>query len=376
MGVFMGAGWAVWRSVAPDCGTCKPEHGTIMNARERLLTAAHGGMPDRVPVAPYMGNHAARVAGIRIGDYCRSGELMAKAQFHAWQIYGQDAVVAQSDNYYIAEGFGVEVEHHEDSTPTLKTPAIRSLQEIERLRVPEPTTDGRMPVYLDAIRRLAAVTRGAVAVRAPGTGPFSLAGHLMGAECFLLELALADRKPGGPAEQALRHLLDLTTEALIRFAKACLEAGADVVQAGDSLASIEMISPGMYRKWAWPAERAFFRAIRPIADGRGAACLLHICGDMTPVLEDMAASGAHILELDHKVGLREARQRLGPGICLMGNLDPVECLWRGSAADAGDAARKAMADAGQRAFILGSGCEVPVAAPPENLHAMIAAAQS
>ena len=229
-----------------------------MTSRKRLLHAAHGGTPDRVPVAPYMGNHGARVAGVRIGAYCQSGQLMADAQFRAWQLYGQDAVVAQSDNYYIAEGFGVEVEHHEDNTPTLKNPVVHTLEDVERLRLPNPATDGRMPVYLDAIRRLASMTGGRVACAHPGTGPFSLAGHLMGAESFLLELAMADRHPGGPAEQALRRLLELTTQALVRFATACLEAGADLVQAGDSLASLDMISPAMYRKWAWPMERIFF----------------------------------------------------------------------------------------------------------------------
>ena len=54
--------------------------------------------------------------------------------------------------------------------------------------------------------------------------------------------------------------------------------------------------------------------------------LLHICGNMTAVLESMAASGAHILELDAKVDMAEARRRLGRGVCLMGNLDPVEML--------------------------------------------------
>lgn len=347
-----------------------------MTSRERLRSAVRGGQPDVVPVAPYLGNHGARVAGVPVGAYGRSGRLMADAQYRAWQVYGQDAVVAQSDNYYLAEGFGVEVTHHEDSTPTLKSPSVRELAEIAKLRVPNPATDGRMPVYLDAIRRLAAMTRGDVAVRAPGTGPFSLAGHLMGVESFLLHLALADRDPGGLVERALRRLLELTTEALIRFAAACLEAGADLVQAGDSLASLDMISPAMYRKWAWPAERMFFETINPPAKECGAATLLHICGNMTPVLSDMAATGAQILELDHKVSLREARERLGPGICLMGNLDPVECLWRGTPVEVTTAAREALAAAGAPgAFILGSGCEVPVAAPQENLHAMIAAAR-
>ena len=347
-----------------------------MTSLERVRSAARRQPVDRVPVAPYMGNHGARVAGVPIGTYCRSGRVMAEAQFKAWQFYGQDAVVAQSDNYYIAEGFGVEVEHYEDSTPSLKIPVVRELADIERLRVPDPLKDGRMPVYLEAVRRLAEMTGGEVAVRAPGTGPFSLAGHLIGTENFLLELAMADREPGGGGELSLRRLLELTTEALVAFATACIEAGAHLVQAGDSLASLDMISPATYRKWAWPAERRFFATINPLAESHGAATLLHICGNMTAALESMADTGAHILELDHKVSLRTAKERVGDRVCLMGNLDPVELLWRGKPEAVGLAARQAIADAGSGGgFILGSGCEVPVAAPQENLRVMIETAQ-
>jgi uroporphyrinogen decarboxylase len=347
-----------------------------MTSVERVRCAAQQQPVDRVPVAPYLGNHGARVAGVPIGQYCRSGRVMAEAQFQAWRVYGQDAVVAQSDNYYIAEGFGVEVEHYEDSTPTFRAPAVRNLADIGRLRLPDPRADGRMPVYLEAIRRLAEMTRGEVAVRAPGTGPFSLASHLMGTENFLIELAMADREPGGQGEQALKRLMELTTDALIAFATASLEAGSHLVQAGDSLASLDMISPATYRKWAWPAERRFFTTLNPLAECRGAATLLHICGNMTSVLESMADTGAHILELDHKVSLKSAKARVGDRVCLMGNLDPVELLWRGTPESVERAAEQAIADAGARGgFILGSGCEVPMAAPTENIKAMIQAAR-
>ena len=153
----------------------------------------------------------------------------------------------------------------------------------------------------------------------------------------------------------------MTTEALVAFATACIEAGAHLVQAGDSLASLDMISPATYRKWAWPAERRFFATINPLAESHGAATLLHICGNMSAVLESMADTGAHILELDHKVSLGTAKERVGDRVCLMGNLDPVELLWRGKPEAVGLAARQAIADAGSGGgFILGSGCEVPV----------------
>jgi MtaA/CmuA family methyltransferase len=198
----------------------------------------------------------------------------------------------------------------------------------------------------------------------------------LGTEQFLVELASADRQPGSPEERALQRLMELTTDALIGFAKACLEAGAHLVQAGDSLASLDMISPAMYRKWAWPAERRFFAAVNPVAEGCGAATLLHICGNMTPVLESMADTGAHILELDFKVDLAVAKQRVGRRVCLMGNLDPVEVLWRGTPALVQRTAQEAMAAAGQDGgFILGSGCEVPVHAPRENLVALMEAAR-
>ena len=348
-----------------------------MTSLERIRHAVRLKEPDTVPVAPYLGNHGARVAGVPIGQYCRSGRRMAEAQYRAWELYGQDAVVAQSDNYYIAEGFGVEVEHHTDSTPTLKRPAVDTLEAIPRLRVPNPQTDGRMPVCLEAIQLLAERTRGEVAVRAPGTGPFSLASHVLGTERFLLELALASRDPDGPAARALRDLMAVTTQALIAFARACLEAGAHMVQAGDSLASLDMISPRLYAEWAFPAELQFFRDLNPLAERRGAMTLLHICGNMTRVLEQMADTGAHILELDSKVNLAEAKARVGSRVCLMGNLNPVTVLWQGSPADVERAAQEAVDKAGGGGgFILGSGCDVPPGAPEVNLKAMIAAARS
>jgi uroporphyrinogen decarboxylase len=347
-----------------------------MSSAQRIEKAVIRQQPDCVPVAPYMGNFGARLAGIPIDAYCRSAKLMADAQYRAWQLCGQDVLVAQSDNYYIAEGFGLEVDHHPNGTPTPRRPLIEKLTDILYLTVPDPRADGRMPVYLEAIERLAEMVEGEAIIRAPGTGPLSLAGHLLGTQNFLTRLGLLEIEPDQDTEKALVDLLQLTTEALIRFALACLDARARIVQAGDSLASSDMISPTMYRKWAFPFERQFFSAIKTrCAEGNGFP-LLHICGDNSRILRDMADTGAMIVEIDSKVKLDLAKHEIGDRVCLMGNLDPTTVLLQGTTALVETAARQAISDAGGGGgFILGSGCEVPPDAPLENLKTMVRVAR-
>lgn len=346
-----------------------------MNAYERVMAAAKGRLPDCVPAGPYMGNHGAKVGGANISEYCRDGRIMAEAQLRAWEVYGQDMLVPQSDNYYIAQGFGVKLRFPDDSTPVVVAPAVHSLEEVYRLKVPDPTTDGRMPVYLEAIRRIRERVGYDAAIRSAGTGPFSLAGHIMGTEEFLMNLQLATQDPDGEEAQAMRHLMGLTSDALIAFLKAIISAGGDVVTNGDSLASIDMISPKMYREWAWPYERKVFHALKAYDAGREFASLLHICGNMTPVLEDMASTGADLVEIDYKVSLRTAKEKVGGQVCLIGNLDPSSILLYGTPEKVAEESQKCIDAAGQGGrFILGSGCEVAPFTPQENLKAMIATA--
>ncbi len=348
-----------------------------LTSLERIICAARLRVPDVVPVAPYVGNHGAKIGGALLGEYCSNGKRMAEAQYRAWEIYGQDAVVAQSDNYYIAEGFGTVVEFFKDSTPALKKPAIDDILEVYRLKVPDPYADGRMPVYLEATEILSGkLKREGICVRGTGTGPFSLASHLMGTENFLVQLATAEADEDAERLDAFRLLMDLTSDALISFARALLSAGANLVQNGDSLASINMISPAMYKKWAFPYEKKYFDAINPECLKYNAASILHICGNMTPVLDCMADTGAQILELDTAVNLAEAKARIGKRVCLMGNIHPTAVLLQGTPEEVEAACEKAIADAGAGGgFILGSGCEVPPFAPQANLKAMIATAR-
>jgi uroporphyrinogen decarboxylase len=171
--------------------------------------------------------------------------------------------------------------------------------------------------------------------------------------------------------------MNLTTEALIAFSKAQLLAGADVVQCGDSLASLDMISPEIYRKYAFPYEKMFFEAIRPFARAHQAYSLLHICGDNTKVMDLQAQTGADILEIDSKAELKTWKNAVGDRVILMGNLDPTRVLLQGSVGQVRESCQACLDDAAAGGgYILGSGCEVPMQAPAANLQAMVASAKA
>ena len=95
--------------------------------------------------------------------------------------------------------------------------------------------------------------------------------------------------------------------AAIRFAVAQVEAGADFVGIGDAVASL--LSPRAYRAYALPYEQRIIRAVHD-AGGR---VKLHICGNTSRHLPDMATTGADIIDLDWMVDLAEGVANLaGP----------------------------------------------------------------
>ncbi len=350
-----------------------------MTSRERFLAAARGKRPDRVPAAPYNGNFGAALAGTPISIYNTSADRMAEAQIKTWEALGHDVVVAQSDNYYIAEGFGCVINQPFDTTPNLVRPAVETLDEIGRLRVPDPYRDGRMHVYLDAIHKLRDHFGDAVALRGPGTGPFSLASYLAGGtEYFLMEIATAEAEEDADRRKRLLDLMELSSDALIAFLAALLEAGSDTAQAGDSLASLSMISPAIYEKYVYPFECKVFSAIGPKARAKGAVTILHICGDTRKILPLMAETGADILEIDAKVDMAEAKRLTGGKVALMGNLEPTTVLFQGTPDLVRREAGACMKGCGalEGGFILGSGCEVVPKSPVENLKAMVDAARN
>jgi uroporphyrinogen decarboxylase len=345
----------------------------ILTSRERVLRTIRREPTDCVAVAPYMYDVAVVAAGVSLLDYYTDADVMANAQLTLQEIVGQDVISVGSDNFYIAEGFGCQTTHEEEELPALVRPAVDSLPDVFDVEVLDPYSDGRMPLMLEAIGKVRAAVGDELAVRSPGTGPFALASYLIGSQQWLCEIGMCEAGMDEANEAAIHHALTVATETLIRFGKACWDAGADIIHCGDSLASCDMISPRTYQRFALPYEQRVFQAW--IEHGITGS-LLHICGDSTKVLELYADTGADLIEIDNMVDLGVAKQRIGDRVTLIGNVHTVNDLFDGTPETVRAASQRCIQKAGGgRGFILGSGCIVPRNTPIENVQEMVRVAR-
>jgi MtaA/CmuA family methyltransferase len=171
------------------------------------------------------------------------------------------------------------------------------------------------------------------------------------------------------APSFVRDLVSFVVEVELAFARAQVEAGADFIGMGDAAASLA--GPDFYREFIWEAEKRCVRELHRM----GVPVRLHICGNITPLLDMLADVEADLVDLDSMVSVKAAREKLGPARCLAGNINPVSELRNGTPASVAAALDACFQDAGEAAYAVAAGCEAPRDTPAPNLLAMARFAQ-
>ena len=118
----------------------------------------------------------------------------------------------------------------------------------------------------------------------------------------------------------VRQLFEFAVQLGIRFARAQVEAGVDLIGMGDAAASL--VGPEFYREFVWPYEKRLVDELHAM----GTRVRLHICGNTSSILEPMGQLGCDIVDLDFMVSMDKARQAMGEKQVLLGNIDPVRTL--------------------------------------------------
>jgi uroporphyrinogen decarboxylase len=336
-----------------------------MTAVERTETVLAGGIPDRVPVDLHDFLVAAQASALPFPAFMRDGEAIAEGLLASWREFGHDVLLVESGTATLAEACGVSVEFLDDSAPVSMTPAISSLDEIDKLVLPDPQTSRPLVENLKATRIVAeAVGDDGFVIGVADQGPFSLASMILGMEEFLVAQMDPAARPG------LHALLDFCEEAFYRFASAQIEAGAAMTSMGESIAGPDVCSPAIYREIAFPHERSVTQ--RLLRDG--VRLQNHICGDATRIVPDMIETGATVLGLDYKCDLSAIKAATRGRATIIGTIDPSGIIARGTPDEITEAAREELAIlAPGGGLIMGAGCALPPDTPADNIHALVEA---
>lgn len=335
-----------------------------MTSKTRLTAALTGQPYDRIPVNLLISDHAARVLGVTVGEYQHSATLMAQGQIAAWCRYGHDVVNTGPGLTGLPEALGCRLAFP-DGSPYVAVPAIANLDEIERLRVPDPWRDGRLPLFLEAGELVLRQLGEAAVLSFTTSGPFTTAAHVRETERFLRDLH--------KAPEAAHRLLRLATDTVLAFARAAAQIGVRISIA-EPTASGTLLSLKQFRTFALPYLQEVVAAVR---DATGGPPALHICGNTSRIWEAMAESGAAILSLDDAVDLGAAKERVGGRVALLGNIRPTETMYLGTPELVRVNVRACLRQAWDtpKGYVLGLGCGLPIDTPPENVVALVAAAR-
>jgi MtaA/CmuA family methyltransferase len=326
----------------------------MMNSYERFQARLRGAAVDRVPNFDIMMARAAHHIGESLSHYYQDYHVLVNANLAMLDDFSLDIVQAISDPYREAADLGLEVEFPLDNLPVSKTPLLAFPEDLKRLKPVDPTRGPRMLDRLEAIHAFRDQVGGRVPIMGWVEGALAEAADLRGVGALLSDLY--DRP------EWVIDLLEICTEQAIAFARAQVQAGADIIGLGDAICS--QVSPKMYRQFAQPYEQRIFSAVREM----GAAPRLHICGNTTKLLPAMAASGAQIIDLDWMVDLKQAVDVFGNQVAPCGNFDPVNIMLQGTEETVRAAVTETLRMGGSRLFSA-AGCEIPDNTPTQNLLA-------
>ena len=333
----------------------------MITANERLKTVLDGQKADRPPcICP-----GGMMNMVTVGLQDEISVFFPDAHYDAQKMAALAKAVYDRgffENYGVpfcmtveAEAMGAEVTMgRKDIEPHVTDYAFDDVRNYKQVK-PIDLESGRAKVVLDAIKILKSYGDD-VPIVGNLVGPVSVASSVMDAVKYYKQL----RK-----QKELSHeYMDWITGELIRFGVAQVEAGADVIAIADPSGTGEIMGPGPFQEYAVP----YIERLQRACQDAGAQTIVHICGQMHSVYNQIAQISSNALSFDAIVPLKEARENL-PGRVIMGNVSTF-AIERSSADKVRTLTRACMRNGTD---IVAPACGLGMGSSSENVRAVLEA---
>ena len=320
------------------------------------------GGPERLKVSISMGETAITLFGVSTRDYYFDSDVMADVEARFWERFQPDGAGISLTLRGMAEAIGSEMFYKNHCIPSVKTPRVRKPEDVYELRVPDPLKDGRLPIVLEGLVKLKERLDGKTGVGAAMAGPVSVAIAVCGAENFL---RWTRRHP-----DEIRHMMEIITEGNNRYIDELGKRGIVGLSFSDPVASTDLLGHKQFLEFSLPY---FTENVQHGGKVLGKYPGTHICGHTRGIWEDIVGAGISSFSVDNVEDLAEAKEVMGSSVVLIGNVPPVNVLNLGKEEDIKRSVAECILKAhdSPKGYVLGSGCQVPLFTPAENVEAYI-----
>ena len=301
--------------------------------------------------APLAGFPACQLTSTSLRDNYLDPQLHTRSILMLAEQVRPDIVFPMMNLSIEAGALGMPVNYPENESPTVTAHRVDENCDLVPFREIDIFSDSHVQNHLQVVKGLS--EQSDLPICAYTAGPYTLAGLLMSA----MEISMATLED----PERVHDVLDVCTGVIVRYAKALEAAGADAICMLDPTAM--MLSPSGYDEFAGGSVKEAVKAL-------SVPVILHVCGDTTHLIEDMAATGVQALSLDYAVNFAQVAGRVPEDVVLMGNIDPVNVMRSGTPASVASATQELLDSVPNlKNFLPSNGCDLPPDTPIENITA-------
>lgn len=308
----------------------------------------------RTPFIPIITSFAAKLAQIPVRDLLTNPTKLANTLHATHRLLGHDAITAIYDPAIEAEACGCAIDWPADhALSDVVTHPLAGSRSAGELDLSDFHQRGRIPIALEAFRRVAAVAGRDVGMIAMVTGPVTLAGHLRGS-AFFQELR---EEPETAAE-----VLEAAGKVVTTMARLYCDLKADGILIADpALADLD--------PRALPAVSSVYQSAANIVRFYDAA-LLFLPGEVGADHHSALCQFEADAILLGSEGLAESRTRFAEEGRGVGGLLPPSVLC-GSKEEVKTAVSDFLRHGSKRGFFVSTAGEVPYQTPVENMQEIV-----
>jgi uroporphyrinogen decarboxylase len=247
-------------------------------------------------------------------DLCKNPNLATEVTLQPLERFPLDAAILFSDILTVPDAMGLGLYFTEGEGPKFQRP-LRDEAAIKALRVPD--IDKNLRYVTDAVTQIRKALNGSVPLIGFSGSPWTLACYMVegaGSSDYARVKTLMYSEP-----KLMHHILEVTTQAVIQYLNAQIEAGAQAVMIFDSWGGA--LSHAAYHEFSLPYMQKIVAGLKKEHDGAKVPSIVFTKGGGLWI-DSIASIGSDAVGLDWTMDIGIARQRVGNKVALQGNIDP------------------------------------------------------